>query len=139
MTMNEDAVRKAVNDARALLAELISSHWQEIHVVSSDTEIFIARRDASANPLLHPRQQEPTEADATGPELPIKAPHVATLVEALSIGAVVSAGQKVATLRVLDNHMDVVSPVSGTVVRIDAEAGSLVQYDDPLLLLVQLT
>lgn len=139
MTIREDAVTQAVNDARALLASLLSSEWQEVHVVSGDTEIFIARHGAGANPMRVSPPQEPIEAIATGPELQMKAPHVATVVDTLPVGTSVSAGQKVATLRVLHEEEDVLSPTSGTIVRIDAAQGVLVQYDDPLLALVQVT
>lgn len=138
MTMNEDAVTRAINDARALLSTLISSEWQELHVVSGDTEIFVARHGAGANPMRAAQASDAVEAPAAGPELQMKAPHVATVIAALPVGTSVSAGQKVATLRVLDEEEDVLSPVSGTIVRIDAEGGALVEYDDPLLSIVQL-
>lgn len=137
MTIDEDAVTRAINDARALLSTLISSEWQELHVVSGDTEIFVARAGGGANPMRAPQLSEVIEEPAAEPELQVKAPHVATIVASLQVGTLVSTGQKVATLRVLDEEKDVLSPISGTIVRIDAELGALVEYDDPLLSLVQ--
>lgn len=63
----------------------------------------------------------------------MKAPHVATLVDALPVGTVVTAGQKVATVRVLDESETIEAPISGTIIRHDAAAGELVDYGATLL------
>lgn len=134
MTTDADPVAQAINDARALLDTLLASGWGEVHVVSGDTEIFIARQRGAPNPM----RAAPPEAGsgATVPPAPerlVSAPHVATLVDALPLGTVVAVGDAIATLRVLEDREIVEAPVAGTIVRIDATIGSLLDYGAPLL------
>lgn len=140
MTMHEDSVVQAINDARVLLDTLLASGWCEIHVVSGNTEIFLARNGARANPMRSvplPAQAALDAALTPGPKTSVTAPHVATLVHALPVGTAVAAGQIIATLRVLDEQEDVEAPVSGTIVRLDAVVGDLIDYGAPLLAIVE--
>lgn len=134
MNAEKDQALQAIADARALLDTLLSSGWQDMHVVSGGTEIFLARNGGGANPMraaaLHVAAPDTL---ATGPETAVKAPHVATLVDVLAVGTRVEAGQKVATLHVLDAEQAVEAPVSGIVVRLDAAAGDLLDYGAALL------
>lgn len=130
----------AINDARALLDALLGSDWREIHVVSGDTEIFIARNGAGANPMRAVPAAPVAEAASPLPpvvEKAVTAPHVATLVEAVSVGTRVEAGQTVATLHVLDEPIAVAAPGAGTVVRVDASPGELLDFGAPLLTIAQ--
>lgn len=136
MTADKDPAVQAINDARALLGTLLSSDWLELHVVSGDTEIFLARVGAGVNPMREaaaPVGYARADAPVGGGETVMTAPHVATLVDILPAGTVVAAGQKVATLRVLDDREDVEAAVAGTVIRVGAAAGELVEYGAPLL------
>jgi biotin carboxyl carrier protein len=139
MTADKDSTLQAINDARALLDMLLASDWQEMHVVTGDTEIFLACKGGGANPMRSTppaAQAMPVAAPApaaSAPEAAVKAPHVATLVNALPVGTTVTAGQPVATLRVLDEQEVVEAPVSGRIIRIHAADGALLEYGTALL------
>ncbi|MGE4303207.1 MAG: hypothetical protein AB7E24_04135 [Novosphingobium sp.] len=137
MSVEKDPALEAITDARALLDTLLSSGWQELHLVSGNTEIFLARNGGGLNPM---RACGPVTGDVPlpastddRPETVVKAPHVATLVDALPAGTAVIAGQKVATLRVLDESEAIEAPVSGTISGHGAAAGDLVDYGAPLV------
>ncbi|ETI63761.1 hypothetical protein C100_11320 [Sphingobium sp. C100] len=136
MTENNAAIA-AIDDARALLDTLLTSGWQQLHVASGDTEIFLARKDGGINPMRvvaqRPAPAIAAPAAQVGPETAVPAPHVATLEHALAVGTHVTAGQTVATVRVLDEREDVAAPVSGMIVRVDAEPGALLEYGVTLL------
>jgi len=140
MTTEKDIAVQAIDDARALLGALLASDWQELHVVSGETEIFIARSGGGINPMREaspPVGEEPSpQLPVTGPETPetvVTAPHVATLVDLAEVGAMVNVGQKVATLRVLDEVQDAVAPVAGRIVRHYVRPGALIEYGKRLL------
>lgn len=149
MTIESDPATQAINDARALLDTLLASGWQELHVVSGDTEIFLARQGGGANPMrvapapVSVQAPVPTQAApgavaiAPAAETVVTAPHVATLVDALAPGEAVKAGQTIATLRVLDETETVEAPVAGTIVRVEAAAGDLLDYGAPLLCIAE--
>ncbi len=135
MTAEKDPVIAAIDDARALLDTLLTSGWQQLHVASGDTEIFLARDGGGSNPMravaAAPVVAVPAAQD--GPETAVPVPHVATFEQALAVGTEVVAGQTVATVRVLDAQEDITAPVSGTIVRVDAVPGALLEYGATLL------
>lgn len=142
MSGANDRAGRAIADARALLDTLLTSDWQELHVVSGDTEIFIARPGAGPNPLHAEREStavpEPVTIAAPEPSTTeIKAPHVATFVSAPGVGTAVLAGERVATLRLLEEEIVLVAPVAGTIAGVTAAAGSLLDYGAPVLSLVE--
>jgi biotin carboxyl carrier protein len=135
MTAEKDPVIAAVDDARALLDTLLTSGWRQLHVASGDTEIFLAHDGGAANPmrLVTPAPVVATPAAQAGLETVVPVPHVATLEQALAVGTQVIAGQAVATVRVLDEQQDIIAPTSGTIVRVDATPGALLEYGATLL------
>ncbi len=142
MTARKDPVVQAIDDARALLDTLLANDWQELHVVSGDTEIFLARNGGGANPMraappAAPVAVPPPPSPAPASERSVTAPHVATLVDALPVGTRVAAGDRVATLHVLDDREDVAAPVAGTILRVDATPGALLDYGASLLVIAE--
>lgn len=137
MTTERDEVAQAVNDARALMDTLQASDWLEVHVVSGGTEIFLGKAGAKANPMRTAAPVAvPAPAMAPAAKGAVKAlllPHVATLVEALPVNSSVSAGQRVATIRVLDETEELTAPASGTICAVNAEPGALLEYGITLL------
>lgn len=135
MTAEKDPVIAAINDARALLDTLLTSGWQQLHVASGDMEIFLARDGGGTNPMrtVAPAPSVAAPAAQAGPETAVPVPHVATLEQALAVGTQVIAGQTVATVSVLDEQEDITATVTGTIVRMDAVPGALLEYGATLL------
>jgi biotin carboxyl carrier protein len=139
MTSNK-AADCAITDARALLDTLVSSAWQELHVVSGETEIFIARMGGGINPM----RALTDSAEAATPVAPLErtetrvtAQHVSTLVDTVPVGTDLRAGERVATIRVLDVEETITAPVAGRVVSLSADVGSLIEYGTPILSIAQ--
>lgn len=133
--MTAQSIIAAIDDARALLDALLSSNWQEAHIVSADTEIFIARAGGKLNPL----QQKPivgAQSDtADEPLIDVTAPHVATLVSTATNGSRVATGQVIATIRVLGDEKTIVSPCEGVIEKSQAVEGALLEFGTPILTL----
>lgn len=132
------SLQQAIDDARALIDALTARDWQEVHVVSGDTEIFIAKNGGSINPMraLENCKALPL-ADELGPTI-VKAPHVGTIVHVAAVGAVVANGEVVARLRVLDTVEDIVTPILGQIALVHAKVGALVEFDAPIIALIDL-
>lgn len=135
MTADKDPAIAAIDDARALLDTLLTHGWQQLYLVSGDTEIFLARDGGGSNPMRMVAAAPVVTAPAAqaGPETAVPVPHVATLEQVLAVGTHVIVGQTVATVRVLDEQEDIIAPVSGTIVRVDAAPGALLEYGATLL------
>jgi acetyl-CoA carboxylase biotin carboxyl carrier protein len=133
MTGTRTPLQQAIDDARALIDVLTARDWQEVHVVSGETEIFIAKNGGSINPMrAHETCKALPLADDLGQTI-VKAPHVGTIVYVAATGAVVANGQVVARLRVLDTVEDIVTPGSGRIAVTHAKVGTLVEFDAPII------
>jgi len=143
MTAPKDSAAQAIDDARALLETFLSSGWDEMHVVSGGTEIFLAQPRGGSNPMrMAPpvAAATPLPAVATpvaGPQFEVKAPHVATLVSVLAVGTQVAAGQGIATVRVLDEESELTASAAGTIVAVAAAPGDLLDYAAPVASIVE--
>lgn len=136
MMSSETANDRAITDARALLDTLVSSAWQELHVVSGETEIFIARAGGGINPmrvLAAPVEPDLPVTPLDGAETCVMAQHVATLVDILPVGTDLQVGERVATIRVLDVEETIPAPVSGRIVSLSVDVGALIEYGTPIL------
>jgi biotin carboxyl carrier protein len=135
MTGTRTPLQQAIDDARALIDVLTAQGWQEVHVVSGETEIFIAKDGGSINPMrvLETSRALPL-ADALGQTI-VKATHVGTIVYVAAMDAVVANGQVVARFRVLDAVEDILAPVSGQIALVHAKVGALVEFDAPIIAL----
>ncbi len=122
-TLREDAI----DNARALLDALLAGNWQEIHVVSGGTEIFIARAGGSANPMREQRAELASVAIAP-PATRITAPHIGTVVEVSAPGTQLLTGEPIAKLQVLDTRHDVPVPLDGIVTMVDVSVSDLVEF-----------
>lgn len=148
MTQADDLVVKAINDTRALLDALSANGLRETHVRSDEIEIFIARDGGGSNPMrLVPAPTADTTPQpgpeiaptvvARGPDIVMTAPHVATLEDVLAVGAVVVMGQKIGSLRVLDELLPIEAAVAGTITGLTATPGVLLDYKAPILTIAQ--
>ena len=129
--------RRAVEDVRALLAELVAIGASSLHVATSEVEVFITRR-SEPNPMLA-RQPEPaTDPRAVDrPEHTVTAPHVATVDWVAGVGVALGAGQPLARLRVLDRVEEVPCGAAAIVVQVNAAVGSLVEYGQGLVTIAE--
>ena len=131
-----DPVTQAITDARALIESLLASGFQDMHVVSGETEIFLARPAGRANPMrARPAPAESAVAAVLGAETTVKAPHIATLCATAPLGSMVRAGDTIATLSLLDEEIAVPSPLAGEITGLPLAPGSLVEFDQPIVLL----
>lgn len=134
-----------VSNARALLRLFEQSGSRDMHVRLGTYEMFVARQDGGANPMLMAAAAEPvialdSEVPAptahAEPPLTIVAPHIASLVSSLPVGSAVGPGTKVARIEVLGEHIDLEAERAGFVEAVFVEEGQLVQFDAPILRLV---
>lgn len=130
--MSESFNKAAIDNARALLATLLESGWSELHVVSGETKIFIARDGGRANPMREAPAAS-AEPAVAGAMTTVTAPHVATLVSAAAPGSSIEKGAVIATIAVLDEEEPVLAPVSGRVLAVHADPGALVEFKTPLV------
>jgi len=140
MMSSDTAIDRAITDARALLDTLVSSAWQELHVVSGETEIFIARAGGGINPMRVPHASVNAAvpvSPVSGLEICVMAQHVATLIDMVPVGTYLQAGEPVATIRILDVEATIAAPVAGCIVSLSAEIGALIEYGTPILSIAQ--
>jgi len=139
----DDAARKAIDTARALSVTMIDQGWGTVFVSSGDGEFFLTREAGKVDPLLPagvvqaaPVAAAPAAvAPAVLPAIEVKAPRVATVVSLAPVGSAVQAGQAIATLRVLDETIEVEAAAAGTVLAHVAQAGALAEFGNTLVTL----
>ena len=127
-------IHRAIADARALLDTMVGSDLARLHVSSGGTDIFISRH-AEPSPLLAAHDVPAEVAAVPVVEHHVTAPHVATLIATVAVGEQVEAGGTIATIAVLDVEAPLSSPVSGRVARIEAAAGTLIEYGQLLIVI----
>lgn len=133
MSRSLDPTHAAINDARVLLAATVDYDWREAYIKTKSFEIFIGWQGARANPMRSDAEKLQQVAD--GPLTTLKAPHVATIVALASDGSTAAKGDAVATLSVLGEEEAVLAPADCVVERAEVVAGTLVEFDQPLLIL----
>ncbi len=117
-----------VTDIRALLRQFQQSALRDFHLRSDALQVFMARSDGSANPMLAVRQPE-IEARTTA----ITAPHLGLFEPLCAAGDVIAPGGIVARIDVLGRKTDVIAPEGGRIVAIGSAANALVEYGEQLL------
>lgn len=123
----------AIDDARSLLDTMLVNGWQEAHIVSGDTEIFIGRSADARNPM-RAAPVATGAAPSPGPgAVEVATPHVATLVSAIAIGRSVEIGTPVARLRVLDEEEDLPAGCAGRISAVHAIPGALLEFGMPVV------
>lgn len=137
MTEASPHVRAAIADARALLETFQAGDLASSYVRVRDTEVFIARGASEPNPMQRAQASEPATSGAPVEHstLEVTAPHVATIAWIAAAGTVVRQGQVVVRLTVLDESIEVLSPRSGSVTSVIAEASSMVEFGQAMLTL----
>ena len=138
----DEAARKAIDTARGLSVTMIDQGWGTVYVSCADGEFFLSREAGKVDPLspvavaAAPVAAAPAPvAPAAVPAIEVKAPHVATIVSLAPVGSVVQAGQAIATVRVLDETIEVAAAAAGTVLAHVAQPGALAEYGNILLTL----
>lgn len=123
-----DSAAKAINDACALLNTLIVSEMVEMHVVSGDIEIYIARQGGGTNPMRVGKATVPAKMAEVPQPTYLTAPHVATLVDVIAAGSKVTQGDWIATLRVIGDTHQISATSSGHVTEVFAMQGDLLEF-----------
>ena len=109
-------------EVRALMTLFAKSDWKDIHVRTETIELFLANDDGCDNPMAG-------SAFANS----VRAPHLATIVALALPGTAVAIGEKVGTIELLSDQIDLIASISGIVAKTLAATGDLVDYDQPLL------
>jgi len=141
----DDTARRAIDNARALSVTMLDQGWGTVHVSSAECEIFLTRGEGKIDPLSPAAAApvaaapvavvEPTAAAASAPAVEITAPHVASVVSLLAVGTPVQSGQAVATLRVLEDTVEILATCAGTIQAHGAAAGELAEFGARLITL----
>ena len=121
-----------VTDIRALLWQFQKADLRDFHFRSDALQLFLARSDGAANPML-------TSVAAAEPEVltsVVSAPHLGLFEPFCAVGDVVAPGNIVAQIDVLGRKTDVFAPEGGRVVALGLAANDLVEYGDQLFALV---
>lgn len=111
-----------VMQLRALMAAFVKSPWRDLHVRSGGWEIFLAKADGAANPMM---------AAPDGPTL--DAPHLGLFFATLASGAAFDAGAVIGQIELLGEREDIRADMAGRIDAVLAEDGALVEYGAPLL------
>ena len=122
---------QSLSDVRALMDTFVSQGWQSAVIRVGDSE-FLFSRDALLERALPVAADHPALAAEPG-AAPTKlqsivAPHVATLMEIAEVGSLVTKGEVVAVLSVLEERVEIFATASGGVLGHKAEPGALVEY-----------
>lgn len=117
-----------VTDIRALLRQFQQAALRDLHLRSQALEVFIARNDGSANPMLAGR---PAADDAR--TTAISAPHLGLFEPLCAAGDVIGPGSIVARIDVLGRKTDVLAPEGGRITAVGPAANALVEYGEQLL------
>ena len=138
MNAANEAAAEAVDDVRALMEAFLKSGFRELHVVSADTEVFLALDGAGPNPMRGAATPSvgataPAASEVGAKQTEIRAPHVATIISVAAEGVMVRSGEPLARMAVLDDEEDLLARASGKVGKVAAQAGELVEYGSLLL------
>lgn len=110
---------------RALMAAFVKSPWRDLHVRSAEWEIFLAKTDGAANPMM----AAPRASD--GPTL--AAPHLGLFFATLARGTAFDAGAVIGQIELLGEREDIFADTAGRIDAVLVEDGALVEYKAPLL------
>jgi biotin carboxyl carrier protein len=129
MMQNANAFDAVVDDLRALMQTFLSGDWRELHIADGDTEIFIARDESGADPLIGRTGQGGDAALAPNKLRDVTAPHICTVDSfAIMQGSPVREGDLVATVSVLDEAVQIFAPCAGMISSVAAPPGTLAEF-----------
>ncbi len=121
-----------LHEARALLRTFTHTGLRTLEVKTERLSLFLSRDPAVR---YAPQPSAPLPPTASGPTTNLTAPHLGTLADLAPLGTRVTAGQPVATLRVLEREALVLAESDGEIVAHHHARGALVEYGQPLLTL----
>lgn len=123
-----------VTDIRALLWQFQKADLRDFHFRSDALQLFLARSDGAANPMLTFAAESKVDAEVLASV--VSAPHLGLFEPFYAVGEVVAPGSIVARIDVLGRKTDVFSPEGGRVVALGLAANDLVEYGDQLFAMV---
>lgn len=114
------------NQARALLFQFERSKAKALRFETAGLKVFFSRDGAFR------AWQAPAAALPVSEGTPVNAPHLATITGLVPSGTMVTAGEAVAMLRVLDRATPLLAEACGAVAW-DCDEGQLVEFGQRLL------
>ena len=121
-------------NAMVLLGEFQKGKWSELHVRSQGLEMYLRRSTQGRNPMVS-GAPDPGAETSTG-SADIVAPHLGTFRRHLAAGDSVRAGDKIASLEVLDEIIALESKLDGVIEAIFYEDGVLIEHGQILARIV---
>lgn len=122
-----------LDDTRALLDAFDVNGWSSAIIRVGESQ-FAFSRALPTGGLAELGERE----DAVSSPNPVVsecicAPHVGTVASISEVGRRIAKGEKVASLSVLDELVDVLASAGGTVLSVSVQTGALVEYGQTLL------
>lgn len=117
-----------LHEARALLRTFTHTGLRTLEVKTERLSLFLSR-DPAARYAPRPSAAAPAPAPTTD----LAAPHLGTLTDLAPLGTRITAGQPVATLRVLERDTLLLADADGEIVTHHQTLGTLLEYGQPVL------
>lgn len=117
-----------------LLEQFKQSDWRDLYVRTSRYSLFVAKPAGGSNPMRGAGAG--TSAPPAQPENTIRAPHIGSVTWLAQVNSVVEPGAVVARIEVLGESIEIDSERGGRVEAVLSAAGTLVEYETPLLIIV---
>ena len=120
-----------IEETRALLALFLRSNVRDLTVRTQDCSIFLAKSNGSVNPFMRAEGTAPVAAKP--PASIVAAPQLGIFRSAHPVGATIAQGDQIGTIEVLDEARSIISDRAGCVLAVHVQAGTFVEYGEPLL------
>jgi biotin carboxyl carrier protein len=124
-----------LREVSLLLEQFQQSEWQDMYVRTSRYSLFVAKLTGGPNPMRSAGAETSAPPDEQSENM-IVAPHVGSVTWLAQVNSVVEPGSVVARIEVLGESIEIVSERGGHVKAVLSAAGTLIEYETPLLIIV---
>lgn len=121
-----------IAEIRALLLQFEKSRLKDFYLRTGEWQVFMARPDGGANPMVEAPAAPPQVTVAEMPGVGVKAPHLGLFEPACAPGDVIEGGALIGRLDVLGRKTDVVADRAGRITAVNFAANDLVEYGETL-------
>lgn len=122
-----------LDDGRALLATFTAAGWATASIALGESRFAFAREDSNVSVDAGSGQAGTDGAALAEPAVQVLAPHVGTVTKVAEPGRSVDSGSWVASIEVLGEAFDILALHGGTVARVLANPGTLVEFGQVIL------